>query len=393
MKNLINPFIIYIMSFSFVLLAYSLNWSTLQPKLSYELLYFLSFSAFVSLVLGRITKKEISYSMELHFIDDKKPIRTKSKLLFIIIIIGLYAQFLYERSIPLFQIINNNHDGYLSFGIPVISLFALSAGTVFSTVFYDLYLQSKNKWFLFYSLVILFSFLLMLNRGAILIALVQMLIVYMIRRKPRFKFILSLITLSLTVLFLFGWVGNLRENHSDNKVGTINSDYIISLGGASQEFIENPIPNELFWGYLYLTTPIANFQNNITHNVCNSTTYDFTDLIVNELFPDFISKRINSYYSQEKVSNIRVSTAFTVGTIYGKSYIYSCWSGVYLLLLWFFLIIYAFLKLSYIRSQTVVAIAVIGTFSFFSIFTNVVAYSAISLQLFWALMVQRFYKF
>lgn len=395
LRNLTNPFFIYAISFTLVFLLYNLYWSNLQQKLTLELVIFLVSTILISLFLGLITKKEALYNSLHSSFQDTRLIRKKSKRIFIIIFIGLYMQFAYEGTIPLLDIINNQRDAYKTFGIPTVSLFALSAGTVISTVFFDFYLQSKNKWFLLYSVVIIFSFLLMFNRGAILITFTQMLLVFFIRRRPKIRTTLSIIVLSLMILFLFGWAGNLRENHSDANINLINSDYIISLGGASDSFIESNIPNEFFWPYLYITTPLANLQNNITYKGCNSKDFDLdqvAEMVINEVFPDFISKRVNKYYSEEKPRNIRINTAFTVGTIYGKSYVQLCWTGVGIMFFFFSLMMYLFLKLSYFRSQTVAAIAVVGSFAFFGIFTNVVAYSAISLQLFWALLLQWSYR-
>ena len=101
MQILKNPFYLYILSFAFTISIYLFHWSGLYPKLSSGLIIFFMISFLISFFLGAIIDKykKIEYQKTIHSRNYKK-ITT-------FIVIGFILEFLYNKGIPILQILNN----------------------------------------------------------------------------------------------------------------------------------------------------------------------------------------------------------------------------------------------------------------------------------------------
>ncbi|WP_299685995.1 O-antigen polymerase [uncultured Vibrio sp.] len=389
---LINPFVVYAFSFFLVILTYSLGWSWLLPELSTGLYVFLSVSIFNAVILYCITKNKTYALRETEY--QPPNFSRVSNFVFFTLLILLLLNFIYVGAIPLFAKLSGFNIDYTDFGIPVVYVIYATAATVFSTVFFDFYLVTGKRKYLLFAFVLVFSFILIFNRGAVIICLAQFFTVYLLRRGLRLKQIIITSVIGLVILFSFGLAGNLRENHDNVAIDSVTSDFILTLGGASDEFISSAIPKEFFWGYLYIATPLANLQNNIDMKN-DFDQYDSDSVIfyvLNELLPDTISNRINDIYGVSNVDNMRIATSFTVGTLYGKSYMYLGWLGIIVTNIVFFIILFFSILVTTRPSYTVAPYAVVCVFALFAIFTNVIAFTGISFQLFWAFLVNYFFR-
>jgi hypothetical protein len=186
----------------------------------------------------------------------------------------------------------------------------------------------------------------------------------------KFKNQLKLILLALVGLFFFGYVGNLRSGE----------EFIYTQSKVNKEFMESSIPKEYYWTYLYVASPLANFQNTV--NKKNVEEYDFTGFIFYENLPRIISKNLGEPLNIERKDLVRIVPWLTVGTTYARSYSYLGWGGPYLLfianLLVYFLILFLVPKKSNYHITTV---AILSVIVLLNIFTNMLIVTGISFQL------------
>jgi len=373
-----NPFYIYAFSFLFIILIYMLRWSDLYPNLSLWLFIFILISSIISFVLGAIIDKyrPIRYKL----IDKKIKSLTKT----IILIYLLYTlEFINNKGIPLVLILNTDSYDYTNFGIktlhPILTTF-----TSFYTVYvFHIILSKKTqkKTLIIYLILLLIIPILIYNRGMFLINLMSFLFVFLmsikkIKTKIKFYLIISFIT----ILYLFGVLGNYR------MVGNSSNEYFLKVSKAKESFINSLIPKEFMWAYIYVSSPLGNLQNTIEKNP--AINYRFKDFIFTETLPDFLSKRISILVNAKRVDKInRLTTFLTVGTVYSRSYILLGWFGVLLMFIIIMLITFFYIIILPKKSEYyVTGIGILCTFMFFNTFTNMIYFSGISFQLVYPLL-------
>jgi hypothetical protein len=197
--------------------------------------------------------------------------------------------------------------------------------------------------------------------------------------KKLLKLIVRLTIIIIGVLFLFGLAGNVRVTGNKN----VNS-IILDWGQATENFRNSIIPKEFFWGYLYTTSPLANVQETINHHhITNFSLQKFGTFINRNFLPDFIWKR-NVFFIRPYEHVDQISSAFTVGTVYGTSFAYMGWWGIFIM---FFYILFFNLVvlLSFSKSSSffVTGVAILDCIMLFNIFDNMFSFSGLSLQLFY----------
>jgi len=69
-------------------------------------------------------------------------------------------------------------------------------------------------------------------------------------------YILPIVVVCL--LYLFGVLGTLRQSRAAHT--GYDNTLILKSGKASEAFTHSPIPNEFFWAYVYMASPLANLQ-------------------------------------------------------------------------------------------------------------------------------------
>jgi oligosaccharide repeat unit polymerase len=362
-----NPFYIYVLGFALTFVVYTFNWSDIYPNLSLGVKVFFTVTFICFLLLG-ITVNEFK-------IIGKTKTRTKSKLIrncFYIITVLYFAEFLYEQDIPLLStILGRSGVSYREFGIPLLHGILISFNSFLIAHSFAVYMSSKNKKVLLYYILLYLPALLIINRSIIMFGVITSVFIFLhFVGKVKFKNQLKLILLALVGLFFFGYVGNLRSGE----------EFIYTQSKVNKEFMESSIPKEYYWTYLYVASPLANFQNTV--NKKNVEEYDFTGFIFYENLPRIISKNLGEPLNIERKDLVRIVPWLTVGTTYARSYSYLGWGGPYLLfianLLVYFLILFLVPKKSNYHITTV---AILSVIVLLNIFTNMLIVTGISFQL------------
>lgn len=372
-----NPFYLYIISFSLIILFYQLGWSTLYPPLSIEVIIFFAVSFLVSLYLGAVIDKY----KPINFVNIEESLSTR-------ILIGIYflfiLEFIHNRGIPLLLVFTDSGYKYNEFGIKTLHPILATFTSFYSVYIFHVFLSTRNKKYLVFLFLLLLLPILYFDRGAFFIVLTSMLFVYLMSvRKIRIK-ILGIILVSVIFLFyLFGVLGNYRVTR------TPSNDYFLEISDASEKFIDSKIPKEFMWSYIYISSPLANLQSNITKEAHQKK--QVKNFIVTELLPDFLSKRIAPLIHAERAELKNISPFLTVGTIYARSYVLLGWAGIIIMFIFCSAFVFSYIIL--LRKNSiyyVTGISILCTFVIYNSFTNMIYFSGISFQLVYPLVMSLF---
>ena len=380
-----NPYFIYIASFSLALLLYQLNWSAIYPALTFPLIGFLLSTFAVAIYLGiNIRNKDV-----LRY--ETIPYNTNVTRITILNYFLWSLNMAYSGSIPLLSIVRGDLSNLREFGMPVLHVL-ISTFTIFICLYlFHQYLSTgKNKLLLLYTVNFIIP-ILAFSRSLLMNIIIGTLFIYLYSKQNqilKWKFIrqiiIKILPIMMLVLFLFGLIGNVRTSNqlTTNYQGDTD-DLILLIGDARPEFRESGLPKELFWTYLYLSSPLANLQENVSYGrdkIINGQ--DFSDFILNEIIPDFISKKINEVSNKQEKSFLQIHPALNVGSVYTGSYYYLLWMGLFLM--GFFIMAFPAVYISLLRTDECLftcGIAMLNTMYFFLVFDNMFALSGMSFQL------------
>ena len=326
-NRIINPFYLYALGFIFTLCVFSLRWSYIfNVKLGSGLLTFIFVTSFISIILGKlpiVIKKNIF-----------KPIRVSryNKRAFVLIWIGFILEFLYCRSIPLIDVVVFNTGGYRDFtGIPILHVVLSNINYFWGLYIFIQYLSNKeHKYLKKYILLSYLPYLFLINRGAITQLLLSSIFIYLlylghITARKILVFVLG----GLAFFILFGAIGNARQANTQE-----DHTAILKMGGATEEFVDSKNPKLLFWGYLYIASPIANLQTAINYKKSTVPSLEeFINLNIDCCMPDFISNRIKNYILDDDQTLLNsnyylITEIFNAPSVFFLPYLRCGWLGI-----------------------------------------------------------------
>jgi hypothetical protein len=261
---------------------------------------------------------------------------------------------------------------YASFGIPTFHVFLSTFTCFYSVYLFHQYLSNKNRKILWYTFYTFIPHILVFSRGALLMVWISILFVFLLSiKRLKLKWLLSILILIFIILFLFGYLGNLRSL-SDNT-------FVPKISRASTNFLQSKVPNEYFWGYAYIASPLANFQHNVNTNVPDPSFSDFLYFVKNDLVFDFISNRIPYTYT---IKINQVLRHFNVSTEFTSPYCSIGWLGPIILFLFGSIIAFFYLMFLPCNSRFYIsALSILLTIFVFNTFANMWTFSGLSLQL------------
>lgn len=369
-----NPFFLYSISWILVLGLYQLHWTDLYPMLSLDTVSFLLVTSFISLVLAIKYNKRCIYKRIENPDRYYRQIKKFTKIAFSLLVM----ECLYCRTIPFLSYILGRSDFglYKEFGIPFIHVLVVNITTLLFYLSSYIYLFSNRKGNRYKKLMILLllSPLIYMNRATFFYMLFGLGLMFLQRSKHRVKNFFIIILTSIGFLYLFGLTGNIRNGDSTN-------DYIMTIGGATEEFRESIVPKEFFWSYVYLVTPIGNLQNAINKKKKFSEDTSGADVVfIHQIIPQFISKRLG--VKKENFENYLVVPHLTVGTTYYGAYIIWGWGGMWMV--YFAMMLYTVFMLAFVPCNSLVHVpllCLLSTMLFFSLFDNMIIFMGLFPQL------------
>jgi hypothetical protein len=373
-----NPFYLYIISFTLIILFYQLGWSLMYPNLSAGLMIFFIGTFLVSLYLGAVIDKYKT----IQFNKVGESLNARGIILFLYFLFLL--EFINNRGIPLFLVFSDSSYQYDEFGIKTLHPILATFTSFYSVYMFHVFLSTRYKRYLIYLALLLILPILYYDRGAFIIVLTSILFVYLMSvKRIRIK-VIGIILISVFLLFyLFGILGNYRVSR------TPSNDYFLEISKASDKFIESKIPKEFMWSYIYISSPLANLQSNIDKDAHQK--FQIKNFIITELLPDFLSKRIAPKLNAERAELKNISRFLTVGTVYARSFVLLGWFGI--MLMFIFNSALVFLYIILLRKNNiyyVTGIAILCTFVIYNTFTNMIYFSGVSFQLVYPLILPLF---
>ena len=382
MKSIIyNPYFLFALSWSIVLLCYQLNWSEIYPPMCFELTFFLFVSISISLFLAVISnkKKKFEFKRLSHPTLYYTKIIKYIKILYLLLIL----EFIEAKSIPILDFIRGNTDikAYMNFGIPFLHVIILNC---FFLLFYlssFCYFSSNKREKQIYIKPILLCLsapILFMSRGSAMYMIFGFFLLFIMSYNKSFIKLYTILIISLLiVLYGFGKLGDFRMQDESE-----NSDYICNIGKASNNFKESIIPKTYFWSYLYISSPIATLQNTIdTKKEFSTKTSGPIHLFVNEILPMFISKRIG-LETERLNEEYRIASTLTVGSTYLGPYLAWGWKGIVIIFLYIMSLIYIMERAIPRKSIFYIPLTlVLSNLAFFSLFDNMLIYMGLCPQL------------
>lgn len=342
----------------------------MYPDLTTSLLTFYLITFTVCLVIGLIIDKMVAFS----FIAI--PEFKYNKTVLICLFIYYVADIAYSGFIPLFAYSSGDieYGPTFNFGIPTLHVIAVTFNVFFALYLFHQYVSNKKiRIFLLYLLTII-PFVILLSRSSIMYIIIGSFYIFVIsRRKLPVTRVLRLVIIGLAALYLFGYLGNIRSANGDSTVVPRNS-------GVTDEFLDGWVPNEFYWSYLYIGSPVAGLQNNI--NTSTKVDPDVKSFFVYECLPDFISKKIAGVTGARSRSFNQLNDWLNVGTIYANSFSYLSWAGMALM----FVYLMGLMNLYYLLISKSSLFKITGYAMMFNVialgnFSNSIQFSAFSFQL------------
>lgn len=245
------------------------------------------------------------------------------------------------------------------------------------------FLYSKRLRYLAEALVPILYFALIIYRGPAMMTIAGWAFVYLIKNGlgPKRLAVLSMITFA--VIFGFGVLGNLRQGGSEN---------IEKLGKPSHAFEQSGVPGPFLWVYIYFTAPLANLQLAAMNPIANDRVP--ADLLVGEMLPDFVSKRVlplvapsSELTPRTRIDTPEVSKGLNVASIFGRAMVIAGWRGAALMFAEICGLVLLYLRLIRHSPYSMPALALLNVLIVFSTFENMIAHTPVSFQLIWPLVL------
>lgn len=374
---MLNFYYMYAVVWGVILILYSFGWSDLCAPLAPELATFFFVTISLSILLGFINRKKFAF----HFV---KELPRRNRTVTWLIVCFCLLEFAYCRQIPLLYIITHR-GGYTEYtGIPTLHPLVITFGAFYAQYLFYRFLcdRSEKSALKEYCLILFFIYLLQFNRGGLLLAVSMSLLLYLGMNEKRIfgskkgkRYLVAAAMVVVVAMFAFGALGNVRHGYS-----MADSSYIQGLGKFNDRY-PSWLPKQFMWAYIYIVSPVANINYNLTLYAAQSNIPGF----IMTLFPDFIVRRIFSgeiyapYLVMEHVFNA------TAG--FGTAYRNAGTVGMYIL--YFYMMFGLMFLWSFVpvrREFKMPCLAIMNVIVIFMFFTHTINYSAISFPLVFPLL-------
>lgn len=377
MKVQPDPHVCYAVSFALAVMVYMLGWSELYPTLTLSLLLFLVATLATHGLLSFFVRRRINANFPSPEPEQRAPVYIT---LFIYLL--WVIEFIYEGGIPLLKILLDIPYNYRQFGVPTLHVFVVTFSSFYTVYLLHLYLSRRSKVLLPLYFINLTAAVLIYSRAMLFFNLFASLILYLnLRSEFKFRHIAVAGVTLLVLLYLFGVLGSLRVSRI---AGTqYSNEHFLVSGSATEAFTKSSIPKEYFWTYIYLSSPLANLQQNIRLTTPRElSVQNIGELVNEEIFPDFISKRIIRVLDLHPPVDSRIPGPFNVSTIYSQSYTYAGWTGMAIIAVFLLIFPIVFTKILPAGSPFFLCgWSILCTMYFFSVYDNTFSFTGLSFQL------------
>lgn len=292
----------------FLIICFSLFCSLLNLSYFYDPISLFSFIlvlsiAFLYVLKHLLIKKIVNYS----YIDCGSSNKYKKYL--IISVVGFFLEFSIY-GIPAFS--QSGRDDFI--GIPVAHVIFYSFILV-SVLYANLYSSIRSLVICLIVASIISS--LLLSRQLLMVCFVMTMISIFIRYNVNYKKFFRLFLSLLIVIYLFGLLGNYRQELS----GDFFEGYIVSIGGANES--GEKLGSVFYWTWLYISSPVYNLIYNINNYYdfgvnCESFVF-YTSCVENYISSVLVPNTFVKYIGLPDFKIDLIMEHLNVGTAFSKS--------------------------------------------------------------------------
>jgi len=359
-----------------VIMLYSLGWSLLFDELD-KTVFFVLF-----LIIGFSSLFSYFICRGINISGNSSALKIVSWPILTLFYGGFILDLFQHGSIPLLDVLvfRVNYDYKLFHQTPYFSTFYNVIAAYVAILYIRNYLISGGVKNLALALACLLPSIIIINRSISIIVLLIVFFSYLQIKQIKFSKILLIVIIFLVSSFLFGFIGDIREKAKTNneivKYKTFNE--IAQLSESYPSFL----PNEFSWAYIYIVSPLANFNHNVKHNP--SPKLDVTGLLIHETLPLSLSFRINKILNKEMRESLYISNYFSASSFFTYAYKYAGFTGVFFIFGLLVLIVYAFYKIAKTTHYYLfdIGLGIVTTFAVLCIYDNMFSFNFI-----WFLLV------
>lgn len=374
LRNIFNPFLIYVWGFFASLLAYQLPWSEYYPLISIEIVLFFTTSFIFYFFTFKITHPIFKFN------EKYKIYKINEKKYFLIVAILVFVNFSYMGKLPFLSSIyeynyRSKEDNVMPFFYPLM----IGAAYFFGCRFFVNYVCKGGVLSLFYSVAMIVPAIAFVQRGMAFSQLVTYMIIYIFTKKHiSMKKIAVSILIIFFVMYIFGALGGVRDS------GGAYYRPITEMAGASENFYNSGVSENIFYFWVYFTSPLANLVENTSKNVSGvgGELNDFVAFVYSELILDTISKRIVDIdYLIDSYYDVRIVDTLNVGTMYTRAYSYFGWIGMIIMSFYYaWFIVFYLLIIRNVEQENseffIIGMAMLSNLSLMMVFDNMLSNSA-----------------
>jgi hypothetical protein len=197
--------------------------------------------------------------------------------------------------------------------------------------------------------------------------------------KKSYKKIVKLFLILFTLTYFFGLLGDIRATERLKEKNNNLNDIILQAGDATEDFKESIFPNEIFWVYLYVTSPICNF-NNVLINKQSFEETNLSEFLVYNFLPQSLQKRFLVEF--EKNTSFLVVDTFNVSTMFLLPYFQFGWLGISFFLLIYFILFYIYFLFVRRSNYKVIFLAFFSNSFILGWFSNVIVLDVVFVPIF-----------
>lgn len=393
MRVISNLYFVVLFSFLISFILYTFRLSGIYPDITVPFVLFFSFFLMTLLMLGFV----MSGNFRIWFSKANKSVeslRLKYSYKYwpiVSIVLFLIIEIIYNKKIPIVEMLRGNQYDYRDFTFPGLHVFFTSLTTYYSIKSFFDYLAYNDRRALYSSFLCVFIFAILMYRSNIMFCILNMVFLFVLFKRVNLKRIFKVAFFIIGLMYIFGVAGDLRSKAQtgDSEFGISN---IMNATQASSDFEKNSFLSPFYWAYLYISSPVANFQKTVSVYDTHVETDGALKFTVYEILPDIIGKRVAALagYDEEYSPLARVIDFLTVGTIFADSFVFVGWFGPIILMFLLVLTPVIFLSLCPKNYIFFVQFSICANILILCTFSNMLAYSTLSLQLFYPLLSRKF---
>lgn len=326
---IVNPFYLYCISFSFAIIVYLWGWCGIFPKLSAGLLLFFSITFLVFIFAGhQLGKRNFNVVFYPGF-----NLYLNDILFSLIIILGL-VNVLFMGYLP---VLDRSHN-YREFGMPVIDPVFNTLSIFLSVFFVQSFIEQKKKRLLIYVFIIILIHILLFRRSSVIWIITSSLFLLVLYKKRISLLFIAVALISLPILsYGFGAYGNFRSR--------LSKSFVMNKLGTSDNFKNSNISHNHYMTYLYISSPLANLQENIDKANRAVEKFDFKEFLFYSLVPESFTLRLEKRLELSPPLCYLITPELIAGSFLMVAFYTLGWTGMIIMFLYLSLFILACLVL------------------------------------------------